>query len=154
MSAFWGKIVKGNLSHVQEIPNDCNLVLTQAAIDRVVSEPSTLYIEIEGFEKLALCTLSLGRCEQARIDLLFDKKVKFSIVGKADIHLIGYMTENVDDFSDDEISDHEFEDDFEQEPTPKGKRKLSIEESTSTKKIQTRKSKSKSTKREHKESCR
>jgi len=136
--SFWGQIVKGNSSYVHEWKNElpiCNLVLTQATIDRSASEPSTLYIETEGFDKLVLCTLSWGRCEQARIDLLFEagREVKFSTVGKGDIHLTGYyVTEDTDqDFSDDDLSDQSIlsdeSEDLEEE-TPKGKRRISIEE--------------------------
>jgi len=146
MSMFWGLIVKGNTNQEEEVPQDFNLVLTQAAIDRSASEPSTLYIETEGFDKLALCTLSWGRCEQARIELLFDqkRKVKFSSVGKGDIHLTGYVVPNMDqEFSDDDLSDLGESDEDLQEDIPKRKRQLSTEQTPATKKPKQEKQSSK-----------
>jgi len=72
--SFWGVIIKGNSVHDAQIPDELNLVLTQAAIVDS-DQPSTLYVNTESINNLALCTLTSGKIDQSRLDLLFGEGI-------------------------------------------------------------------------------
>jgi len=117
--SFWGLIVKGGAKQKVEVPEEANLVVTQAAIDSTDKDPSVLYVESEGNPKLALATLANGRTEQARFDLIFESgaELTFSVKGKADVHLVGYYTSTggMDDSDLDDEYDFGSEDEDEEE---------------------------------------
>jgi len=137
--SFFGFVIKSNSSHPEKVPAGCNLVLTQAATDKSASEPTTLYCQTEEIkDKLVICTLTWGRMEQARLDLIFESEtdVTFSVSGKGDIHVSGYFVEEElpPDFDSEDEEDEEDEvDEMEEsspilkkkEKSPQGKRPLS-----------------------------
>jgi len=125
--SFFGFVVKSNSSHPEEVPRGCNLVLTQAATDKSASDPTTLYCQTDEIkDKIVICTLSWGRIEQARLDLIFESetKVTFSVSGKGDVHISGYFVEEElsPDFDSDEEDEEEVEE-MESSPISKKKRK-------------------------------
>jgi len=135
--SFFGFVIKSNSSHPEKVPAGCNLVLTQAATDKSASEPTTLYCQTEEIkDKLVICSLTWGRMEQARLDLIFESEteVTFSVSGKGDIHVSGYFVEEElpPDFDSEDEEDEEDVDEMESSPiskkkekSPQGKRPLS-----------------------------
>jgi len=127
--SFFGFVIKSNSSHPEKVPAGCNLVLTQAATDKSAAEPTTLYCQTEEIkDKLVICTLTWGRIEQARLDLIFESEteVTFSVSGKGDIHVSGYFVEEElpPDFdSEDEEDEEEEMDEMEASPVLKKKDK-------------------------------
>jgi len=94
---FVGFVVSPGQEYRYTVPDDSNLVLTQAATNSTASTHSTLFVETEGdgVGKIVLCTLHWGKVEQTRLDILFEasRELKFSVDGKGQIHLTGYTIE-------------------------------------------------------------
>jgi len=145
--SFFGFAIKSNTSHPEKVPAGCNLVLTQAATDKSATEPTTLYCHTEEIkDKLVICTLTWGRTEQVRLDLIFESEsnVTFSVSGKGDVHVSGYFVEeemHPDFDSEDEEDEEEDVDEMESSPisnkkSPPGKRPLANAEQNSPKKSQ------------------
>jgi len=111
--SFFGFVINSSSPYNEKVPEGADLVLTQAATDKSATEPTTLYVQAEGLNKLIVCTLQWGRTDQARLDLIFESEldVTFSVVGKGDVHVSGYYVEQegVSEFGSDDEGEEEEE---------------------------------------------
>jgi len=105
--SFVGFVVKPGENFSYTVPEDVNLILTQAATNQSATSPTTLWVSARGVGKIVLCTLHWGHNEQSKLDLMFEseRELEFSVSGgNGQIHLTGY-TVTEEQFDDDDMDD-------------------------------------------------
>eukprot|EP01101_Sappina_pedata_P000619 TRINITY_DN10816_c1_g1_i1.p2 TRINITY_DN10816_c1_g1~~TRINITY_DN10816_c1_g1_i1.p2 ORF type:complete len:210 (-),score=143.41 TRINITY_DN10816_c1_g1_i1:204-833(-) len=111
--SFWGQIVSSAEKVKVQVPEDANLVVSQACVDDKEKGANTLFVETEGFPAIAICTLTSGKTDNSKLDLVFEagREIEFSVKGKGAIHLAGYFSleDGGDEFGEDEDFDSDDE---------------------------------------------
>ncbi|XP_044957531.1 histone deacetylase HDT2-like [Hordeum vulgare subsp. vulgare] len=76
---FWGLEVKPN-QFIKVSPEDDHFLhLSQAALGEVKKDDkTTLFVRVDGSQKLAIGTLSIDKFPHIRFDLVFDKEFELS----------------------------------------------------------------------------
>jgi hypothetical protein len=109
---FWGSIIKpGKPYSLQKELTDV-LRLSNVSLHPNAQGKSSLFIKVGDNESILIASLEAGKHEHSTLDLYvrISDGVTFTVQGKGDIHLSGYLDPSDDDLSDmeDDMDDDEF----------------------------------------------
>jgi hypothetical protein len=107
MSEFWGRAIKAN-SGVQSVNLESSVAISRAALPQgSKKDPTTLYLQVDEQEKVALTTLAWERNEHTDLEVFLKEGsvAKFSVEGPNDVHISGYVVSEEDDDDDDDEGD-------------------------------------------------
>jgi len=117
MTSFWGISIAPEKSKKADIPEGCELNLTNVALSS--GNHSSFYVEVNGENKVCVAVLDAKTCPQHCFSLKMDpgSSVKFSNIGDGELSLVGCQSivDDDDEYDYDEEDDEEIPSDFDYE---------------------------------------